>query len=262
MSTWRSDFSEFQETLVYPTFEAPRPITARAMPTDTFTNILVLVDTPYIHQVWSTAKDFHGSWACLPTSLVIALVAAGVLKAAPHPAGIAYYVSEPFVFGDLVFDQRKPTRQGSSVRGFGQGIYGATIDIIGNGYGGHVYEQPKTLGALKLIKTLAPHLNPDFFSKPKDKGGRFMEQGPFEELVRKQLDKGLPVIVSTNIRTPTGKYYDHVMVIVGLYIGSDGEIHYICHDPFGLQASGQYDGKNVGYSIKELRPKYIVVLDA
>lgn len=261
MSIWQEDFSEFQNTLVYPSFEAPRPITARALPTDKFTNLLILVETPYVHQVWSTAKDFHGSWACLPTSLVIALVAVGVLKAAPHPSGIAYYVSEPFEFGDLVFDQKKPTRQGVSTKGYGQGVYGAVIDTIGSGYGGHVFSKPKTYGALRFIKAVAPDLNPDFFSKPKDSGGRFMERESFNKLVTEQLEKGMPVVVSTNIRTPTGKYYDHVMVIVGLYIGSDGEIHYICHDPFGLQASGQYDGRNVGYSLAELRPKYIIVLD-
>lgn len=195
---------------------------------------VVNYSVPMIHQLWDTADSFNGSWACGPTSAVMALAyynkltpqAMNVSYPSAHTSSYGFYVSNVYSAYGYSFSraQRDPS---------GRLAYGAYGHITN---GGQAWAY--------LIKDyLSKHGIPNEFS---DRTGTTYQQD--FDYIKAQLNQGYLPIVGRSFRL-NGVGYGHLVIVRGYT--SDNKL--IINDPYGNQLGGRFgramDGDNVRYSV-------------
>ncbi len=265
------DISELQDEIAYPDHPTDKEIlnifNTRAVETAKLpANVDVNLNVPYIHQLWDTPNDFHGSWACGPTSVAMLLAYYGLIESKPievqatsktpqHTSNYGFYVAKPFDYNGHVFKISSPTKTGK-----GAGLYGAIVDRIGNGWGAHVYDSPNGKGILSVLQKFFKGTgnSADFFSRPRrSEGSRYMDKATAESRMKNSLDQGHPLIVSGFFQDT----YDHLIIVRGYYRNDNGELMWIVNDPYGFETDKSYDGGNVAYEFFEINPKYVIQVE-
>lgn len=234
----------------------------------------VLLEVPYIHQLWDTPPAFHGTWACGPTSVAMVLAYYGLLKPdpievpqpSPHESPFGRYVAEPFEHNGHLFGATAPTK-----RGRGAGLYGACVNANGDG---SMFAPP--MGMLNVLNHFLEEVGnrarfyqgkkltsgPEVDEKPRRKG-RTMVRGDTETLFKTSIDQGHPVITSCDIYRPgKTKPYGHFLVVRGYYFDdARQERMWIVNDPYGFVVSSEFDGEAVVYEYFDMNPKYAALLE-
>ena len=220
---------------------------ARSRGLRTYPKADVLLDVPYIHQLWDTPPEFHGSWACGPTSVAMALAYYGLLEPSPievpqpssHESPFGRYISQPFEYKGHAFQATAPTKQGH-----GAGLYGACVNANGDG---SMFAPP--MGMLNVLNHFLDEVGnsarfyqgekllggPEVDEKPRRKG-RTMVRVETETLFKASIDKGHPVITSCDIYVPgKSRPFGHFLVVRGYYLDeARGELMWIVNDPLRL----------------------------
>lgn len=195
---------------------------------------VVNYSVPMIHQLWDTADSFNGSWACGPTSAVMALAyynkltpqAINVSYPSPHTSSFGFYVSNVYSAYGYSFSraQRDPSGR------LAYGAYGHATD------GGQAW-------AWRIQDYLSKHGIPNEFSDRT----RTTYQQDFD-YIKAQLNQGYLPIVGRSFRL-NGVGYGHLVIVRGYT--SDNKL--IINDPYGNQMGGRFgramDGDNVRYSV-------------
>jgi len=190
---------------------------------------------PMIHQRWDTGDAFGGSWACGPTSMLMAVAyfkkvaPKPIHNSSPHPHSNDYgwYVSN--VYTSLTgkkFDRGQKDSAGK----IAFGAYGTCTD------GGGAW-------AFRMQQYAEGHgLKTKFYSKATLAD------------IRAEIDRGALVTLSTDI-LPAG----HIMTVRGYIAG--GDTLYI-NDPWGNgfapEYGRRYNGENVQYQFGRVKPKWMV----
>lgn len=222
----------------------------------------VNLNIPYIHQLWDTPEEFHGSWACGPTCVAMVLAYYNALKPDPikislpkqHKSPYGRYISRSFESKGHKFQATAPTKTGG-----GAGLYGACVNADGDGT---MFAAGDVMGMIATTNMFLKELDNKmvFKGKPKrESNARFMARAPAEEAMKTALDKGHPVIVSGDIKF-RGTTYRHFIVVRGYYQDS-GELMWIVNDPYGFTTTSEYDGENIVYEFAEINPKYMGILE-
>ncbi len=183
----------------------------------------VVLDVPYVHQVYDVPEWFDGRYSCGPTSIVMVLAYWKVIEPWPFEASMPYkhtseygrYVCCIFKVGDFVFDKGEVD---ASRKTKGYGVHGFTY-IPGAGM-----SWQKAVDLFKIF---------GFQS--------YIDYSPTFEELKREIDNGYPVLLSTQL-TKAG----HIVVAVGYT--PDGCI--IVNDPAGDKNRGSYFnyyGKQVVY---------------
>ncbi|WP_292489682.1 GH25 family lysozyme [Methanoculleus sp. 10] len=185
----------------------------------------VKLNVPYIHQVYDTADDFIGCWACAPTSAVMVLAYHGLIEKDPiqissisygskppaHVSDYGKYVSREYQYGNTAFS----TESKEYIPNIGW--------ATGKGAWGYIWTGSVTGVADGLESYLKLHdLEVEFIASPT------AEQG--KTIVIDEIDNNSPLIARTYL-TSSG----HYAVITGYEIESNGEISYYVNDPFGKE---------------------------
>ncbi|RLE67108.1 MAG: hypothetical protein DRJ47_00925 [Thermoprotei archaeon] len=181
------------------------------------------LDVPYVHQVYDMPDWFDGRYSCGATSVVMVLAYYGVLPEWPinssnpyqHTSIYGAYVCGIFKVGDYTFDQK--ALDASRTR-YGRGVHGY-VYIPGSGASWSKMAEVFRIFGFEAYVDTTP---------------------TWEELVE-ELDKGHPVIISTQL-TSSG----HIVVAVG-YMPNRSVI---VNDPAGDLNRGKYFnyyGKGVVY---------------
>ncbi len=170
-------------------------------------NVEILMDVPYVHQVYNTEDAFYGYEACGPSSCVMLAAAYG--KLAPKPMT---YLNNPTNFGYYVTNY--------SPAQLAEGLSNTNLDPKGKGPFGGAWgtcDQPSAGGGYEatvdgmvrylLASGLTPH----------------SQMYPSPDWVRNQLRQNKPVILSTWLT-----HYGHLIVAKGL----DKNGNFICNDPY------------------------------
>lgn len=211
-------------------------------------NPAVNLGVPFIHQLWDTADDFNGHWACGPTSTTMALAFYRALEpkpmpvsqppGLPHESPFGWYISNAFIHGGRTFDRRAATPKS----GWGQGIYGAIVGTYCNG--GWCASASNIQSVLNLF--LGPMGNAAQFA--------FRKDAPPDKL-KAVLQTGHPIVAS-------GKLFgwDHLIVIRGYYEDA-GTTRWIVNDPYGYRTDKSFDGANVVYDWGEINLKWMVWME-
>ncbi len=201
----------------------------------------VNLQVPYIHQRHDTADDFHGAWACGPTSVAMILAYYGLLEPrpihlanpVPHESPYGWYLSNRFTHNGRTFDKSAATQSGAAI-----GLYGSILDQF-NGL------WLASAGATGGAKGILPVL--ESFMQPIGNRVRTIMKPKPEDVIA-SLDEGHPVILSGDVFT-----WKHILVIRGYYRDpASGRIHWIVNDPDGYQVRAGYDGGNVVYAWEEI----------
>lgn len=225
----------------------------------------LILDIPYIHQLWDTPTNFHGSWACGATSVAMVLAYYGLLEHVEddsifhekHNSKFGHYISESFEFDGHHFTDRAKTENG-----YGSGLYAACVNNNGDA---SLFEiEGECLGMLRVLDIFLNTIGnkTDYFTLPKVKGSdRQMEQGITEQRFKQCLEAGHPVIVSCDIHK-NNKIYGHIMVVRGYYTNEEtGETMWIVNDPYGFDWNKKYHGERIAYEYGEMNPKYMAVIE-
>jgi hypothetical protein len=219
----------------------------------------VNLNVPYIHQLWDTPDEFHGSWACGPTSALMVLAYYGLLEARPiqiskptlHTSLYGWYISTVFTHRGKIFSEKSDTKTGSAA-----GLYGAVVDRIGDGWGAH-WASNRGRGIKPVMDVFLPTVKnkAKIIEQPKQNGSRFLQRQTAEDAMKACLDSGHPLIVSGFFNNKL----DHLIVVRGYFRDSNGVLQWIVNDPYGFKTDQSYDGNNVVYSFEEINPKWLVV---
>lgn len=206
-----------------------------------------------------TPDDFHGSWACGPTSLLMVLAYYGLLEARPiqvstpflHTSLYGWYINHDFTHRNKTFSEKSDTKTGSAA-----GLYGAVVDRIGDGWGAH-WASSRGRGLKPVMDVFLPVVNNKarIVEQPKRSGSRFLERQTAEETMKACLDSGHPLIVSGFFNNSL----DHLLVVRGYFRDENGTLQWIVNDPYGFQTDQSFDGNNVVYSFEEINPKWLTV---
>jgi hypothetical protein len=231
---------------------------ARALPSPPKAD--VNLNVPYIHQLWDTPDDFHGGWACGPTSVLMVLTYYGLLEARPiqvssprlHTSLYGWYMNNVFTHRGKTFSEKSNTKTGSAA-----GLYGAVVDRIGKGWGAH-WASSRGRGIKPVMDVFLPIIKNKarIIEGPKEGNTRYMQRQVAEETMKTCLDSGHPLIVSGFFNNKL----DHLIVVRGYFRDASGVLQWIVNDPYGFQTDQSYDGNNVVYAFEEIRPKWLTVL--
>lgn len=219
----------------------------------------VNLNVPYIHQLWDTPDEFHGGWACGPTSVLMVLAYYGLLEMRPiqaskptlHTSLYGWYISNVFTHKNKTFSEKSDTKTGSAA-----GLYGAVVDRIGDGWGAH-WASDRGRGIKPVMDVFLPTVKnkAKIIEQPKQNGLRFLQKQAAEDAMKTCLDSGHPLIVSGFFNNKL----DHLIVVRGYFRDSSGVIQWIVNDPYGFQTDQSYDGNNVVYSFEDIKPKWLTV---
>lgn len=212
----------------------------------------VNLEVPFIHQLWDTSAWFNGHWACGPTSCTMILAYYGLLEPRPmeirvpfpHTHDYGWYLANDFTVDGRRFDSAARTPDG-----WARGMYGSVVDDApGVGWCAVASSRGNTRGVVPTMSAfLTPHDN------------RITLLEPSETRAKEALDAGHPLIVSG---APFG-LRGHLMVIRGYYYDPRTDLHgWIVNDPYGYRSDGSrdYDGENVVYLWREIKPKYMYAI--
>ncbi len=191
-----------------------------------------VIPNVHIHQLWDTADDFNGSWACGPTSAVMDMAsyqladefALDVSSPSPHRSPFGGYVSKIYSAYGYTFDTNVPDPSGNPA-------YGAWSEAT-DGYQAYAY---------MIVNYLDKHVDYGI--------GELDDVDP--AWVRSQIDNNLMVLAMGNY-SPAG--WGHVATIVGYT--DDGR--FIVNDPYGPNTDGSYGGKEQVYTWEWMTPHYLI----
>ena len=191
-----------------------------------------VIPNVHIHQLWDTADDFNGSWACGPTSAVMDMAsyqlpdefAVDVSSPWPHRSPYGGYVSKIYSAYGYTFDTNVPDPSGNPA-------YGAWSEAT-DGYQAYAY---------MIVNYLDKHIDYGI--------GELDDVDP--AWVRTQIDNNLMVLAMGNY-SPAG--WGHVATIVGYT--DDGR--FIVNDPYGPNTDGSYGGKEQVYTWEWMTPHYLI----
>jgi hypothetical protein len=220
---------------------------------------LVNLNVPHIHQLWDTANDFDGHWACGATSSAMVLAYYGLLKAHPlvvttarqgkHSSNFGWYLSNSFEHNGHTFSATAEAPGRKAV----PGIYGTVLD---NHPGIGWATAPDDLNRRKKgIRVLMQHFLPSVKNTMTVQAGlRGLARADVEASFKQSLDAGHPVIVSGTLFS-----WQHVIVLRGYSKNpASGHLQWIANDPFGYRTNGRPGGGNVVYEYDEIKPKWMV----
>jgi hypothetical protein len=186
---------------------------------------------PMVHQVWDTADEFNGYWACGPTSAVMALAyyqkipprAITINSGGVHTNDYGFYVSNIYEANGRRFDTSKPDASGR----LAYGAYGQTIGWYCDGY---------CSGMEPIRNYIRAH---GLEAETSNRSSTTTQQDL--DYVKEQIDRGYLVIASG-----TFNGLGHIVLIRGYT--DDGR--FILNDPYGDPNSpGTYgrtrNGENV-----------------
>jgi hypothetical protein len=233
--------------------ENPPDVTVKSLPAPPVSD--VNLDVPFIHQLWDTPNWFNGHWACGPTSAAMVVAYYGLLEPIPitvkspfpHTTQYGWYVANDFTHNSYRFDRIAQTPNGPA-----QGLYGTAVSKVAK-LGWVAIAEGQTakglhIGMLPLLRTFLEPI-----------GNRVRSTTPDEKIVKESLDNGHPVIISGQ---PFG-LAGHLMVIRGYYYDPKLDLYgWIMNDPYGYRSDGSsdFDGGNVVYLWREIKPKYMYVI--
>ena len=187
----------------------------------------VKLNVPYIHQVYDTADDFIGCWACAPTSAVMVLAYHGLVGKDPiqissisygseppaHTSDYGKYISREYQYGNTIFSTE--SKEYISNIGWAKG----------KGAWGYIWSDSLNGVASNLQSYLEHHdLEVEYISSPT------AEQS--KRIVISEIDENSPLIARTYL-TDGG----HYAVITGYEVDSNGEIKYYVNDPYGKKGN-------------------------
>ena len=181
----------------------------------------IILNIPYLHQVYDTKNEFDGRWACGPTSCVMAVQTYnklpnwGTLCSSPyeHMSLFGRYISDIYTYNGITYDWLSYDPSGNPA-------YGAYGYICPSG--GAVWANMKQYIVWHNINS-------------------FMDTSPTWSEFLQEIDNGYPVVVSTQL-TSAG----HIILGKG-YV--EGEHTLISNDPYGNKNSGypNYYGSGAFY---------------
>ena len=211
--------------------------------------VVVDREVPYIHQRYDTPDWFDGSWACGPTSAVMAV--AYYHQLSPHPITVSYpqshtsdygwyvstdscgsgtcgYTQTAACEGVTVFSQTKPTPSLPAA-----GAYGACMNESGYADSGLIKDYARKHDVGGYLTSNAGEVTPDS--------------------VRAELDGGAVVVLGTDL-TGSG----HIVLVRGYT--TDGL--FIVNDPAGDKHLGYWNsnGAGVRYTWSEMSPNWYLAL--
>jgi hypothetical protein len=257
-STQMGTSSFFDGPLVYPPVPNAAALEAddRSLPQPV--HALVNLDVPHIHQLWDTANDFDGHWACGAVSSTMVLAYYGLLETHPitvnvprqgaHSSNFGWYLSNTFVHNGHTFNATAQA-PGRLV----PGIYGTVLD---NHPGIGWATAPDDLNQRnKGIRVLMKHFLPGVENTMTVQAGlRSLARADVEASFKQTLDSGHPVIVSGTLFS-----WQHIIVLRGYAKNPvNGHWQWIVNDPFGYRTDGRPGGDNVVYEYDEIKPKWMV----
>lgn len=192
-------------------------------------------NVPYVHQLWDTGNEFIGSYACGPTSAVMAAAYFGKLPKRPlwnsaphgHNNDYGFYVSHVYTSPSTgyTFRQTMPDPSGRPAAG----AYGMCTDGE-QAWAWRIQEFARANG-----------LRDEFFSTSDYNS------------IRSALQRGRLVILSTQIGG------GHIILVRGF---DDATGRLIVNDPWGDQGSEGYgsriNGENVRYTMEQMKLKWRV----
>ncbi|MBA3530947.1 MAG: hypothetical protein H0T73_03350 [Ardenticatenales bacterium] len=239
-------FREMEEGLEYP----PPPTEAEMREIEAQGRSLreppvsdVNLEVPYIHQLWDTANNFNGEYACGAASSTMVLAYYGLLepkpftasKPQPHESPYGWYVSNPFTHSGRTFDQSA----GTPSNGKAQGIYGTALDYVsGMGWVAIPGSKGGKKGVIPVLES---------FMTPVENQVEVIWK-PTQEDVKASLDEGHPVIISGNVFG-----WGHLIVVRGYYYDPNTKLYgWIVNDPYGYRVGRAHDGDNVVYLWREI----------
>ena len=196
---------------------------------------------PYIHQLWDTANNFNGSWACGPTAAAMAL--AYYHKLTPNAISVSWPYTHTSDYGYYV---------SSSYTAFGSTFNRMQNDASGHAaYGGYGHStQDGAAWAWRIQDYLSRHggLANEFRGS--------LTNNSLNE-IKQALDNGYLVILGTRL-TSAG----HIILVRGYT--SDNRL--IVNDPYGnkygASGYGKYDGGNVQYTWQQVNSngKWMIIV--
>jgi len=199
-------------------------------------NVFAKIDVgaPMVHQRWDTKDSFDGSWACGPTSTVMAVARFSTLP--PHPINVSsptphrndygYYVSEIYTFKSTTFNHPSSDAAGKTA-------YGA--------YGWCREGEQGTMAYLMQDYAKRHGLHSDFYAT-----------ATFDK-IKELLLKNHLVVLDTKMSSA-----GHIILVRGI----DDAGNLICNDPYGNADGGSYgrktDGEGVHYTWQRVAARWMI----
>jgi len=193
---------------------------------------------PYVHQKFDTPDSFCGSWACGPTSSIMAVAYFGKI----HPHAIQVSSPEPHVslFGWYVSEVYTSNVTGSTFNRMqtdscGKPSYGAYGTCTENG----------AAWAWRIQD----------FVKRNGLESKFYDAATFD-ILQNAIDQNHLVVLSTQLTTS-----GHLVLVRG-YDTVNGKMDLIVNDPWGNKNEPGYgehrNGENIKYSFSFIKAKWMV----
>lgn len=205
---------------------------------------------PMIHQRWDVADSFNGSWACGPTSAVMALAyynkltpqAMNISRPSAHTNNFGFYVSNKYSVNGFSFNKARPDASGH----LAYGAWGYTTNSEGKAEAGLIQDYLTKHGVANVFSSRA--------------GTTYQQDFDY---IKEQLNQGYLPIVARTFSYPGLGQMGHLIVVRGYT--TDNKL--IINDPFGNQLGGKFgramDGESVRYSVFDQKTigsiKWIVV---
>jgi len=192
-----------------------------------------------VHQKWDTPDSFDGSWACGPTSSVMALTYYKRLASHPitisspykHTNDYGWYVSSIYKSETtgFLFDRMQPDPKGHAA----YGAYGTCTE------GGGAW-------AWRIQQYVQNH----------GLSSQFVDSPISFDAIKHAIDSNWPVVLSTQLSSA-----GHLILVRGYYSNNQT---LICNDPWGNAAAPNYgqlmNGENVHYSYSFVKAKWAVIV--
>ena len=182
---------------------------------------LVIIDVPYMHQLWDTPDDFDGGWSCGPTSCVQTVQKYSALPdhditcswPTSHTSPWGWYVPNEYTFNGYTYDV--PGLAAGDV--WVEGAHGFICRELGAAYWAYMVD----------------------FCNQHDIDS--WQAGTSWGTLTAEIDAGYPMYASTSVLS-----YGHILVIRGY----DSDHTIVVNDPYGDAGTGNwgnFDGESALY---------------